>query len=189
MYKYKYFFLFLFFRIIFLSSQKELNGGAGLFLFRLPLSTNSCAHTLAPSIHLLALAYTLALAYALSVSIVGSANTRSMTDRDDVLKWAAVLWAVRWSRGPGARVERGRGLAWRRGRSPVLLIGQFLLLKGTRGGREGGEGSCVPAHTVRALQRQGLGLVGRGRAGGAAEGRAVGGRGVTRRVRVLTVEL
>lgn len=72
--------------------------------------------------------------------------------------------------------EWGLGLAWR-GRSPVLLIGQFLLFWGEMRG-----GSCVPAHTVRALQRQGLGLVGRGGAGGAAEGRAVGGRGVTRRV-------
>lgn len=49
-------------------------------------------------------------------------------------------------------------------------------------------GSCVPAHAVCALQGQGLGLVGRGRAGRAAEGGAVGGRGVTGRVRVLEVE-
>lgn len=120
------------------------------------------------------------------------------------LKRAAVLWAVRWSRGPRARVESGGGgggggawLGVERGGGGVLcclLIGQFLLLRRLKrfGGKKGvGRvlGSCVPAHTVRALQRQGLGLVRRGGAGGAAERRAVGGRGVTRRVRVLTVEL
>lgn len=45
--------------------------------------------------------------------------------------------------------------------------------------------SCVPGHPVCAFQGQGFGLV-RGRwTGGAAEGGAVGGCGVTGRVRVL----
>lgn len=53
----------------------------------------------------------------------------------------------------------------------------------------GWRGSCVPAHPVCALQGQGLGLVWGGRTWGAAEGGAVGGRGVTGGVRVLSVEL
>ena len=45
--------------------------------------------------------------------------------------------------------------------------------------------SCVPGHPVCALQGQGLGLVGGGGARRAAEGGAVGGRGVAGGVRVL----
>lgn len=71
-----------------------------------------------------------------------------------------------------AAVEEGRGCRW---------VGGWA-------GREAGGGSCVPAHPVCALQGQGLGLVWGGRTGGAAEGGAVGGRGVTGGVRVLEEE-
>ena len=77
-------------------------------------------------------------------------------------------------------------LRWkRRGWSPVLSVGGSV---GRWAGREAGGGSCVPAHAVCALQGQGLGLVWRGRTGRAAEGGAVGGRGVTGGVRVLEEE-
>lgn len=45
--------------------------------------------------------------------------------------------------------------------------------------------SCVPGHPVCAFQGQGFGLVRGCRTRGAAEGGAVGGCGVTGRVRVL----
>lgn len=67
----------------------------------------------------------------------------------------------------------------------MLLVGQSAVGRLGMGGREAAGGSCVPAHRVCALQGQGLGLVWGGRTGRAAEGGAVGGRGVTGRVRVL----
>lgn len=100
----------------------------------------------------------------------------------------AVLRAVRRGDKGGGRKGCER-LQWRREEeeSGVLCcrssrsVGESV---GGRGERLGG-GSCVPAHPVCALQGQGLGLVWGCRTGRAAEGGAVGGRGVTGGVRVL----
>lgn len=124
-------------------------------------------------LNVVALASSVALAHVVALTL-------SDRDRDDVLEQAAVLWAVKVEPGPRARVDEG-GVAWRGEGAESCAVDWSVSVIEEKGGKGGtGGGSCVPAHTVRALQRQGLGLVRRGGAGGAAEGGAVGGRGVTR---------
>lgn len=183
MYKYKYFFrIFLLF-----VEPKRAEWGASCSYFICPHARTHLhlAYTFSASVYVSA-------SICLSVSTRRSANTRSFRDllgRRSVRGCSSLGSEVELgSERASARVcvgEEGRGLAWR-GAESCAVDWSVSVIEGKKK-RE--EGSCVPAHSVRALQRQGLGLVGRGGAGGAAEGRAVGGRGVTRRVRVLSIEL
>lgn len=141
MYKYKYFFrIFLLF-----VEPKRAEWGASCSYFICPHARTHLhlAYTFSASIHVSA-------SICLSVSTVGSASTRrSANTRSfrDLLGRRSVTGCS----SLGSEVEPGserarecvwggrRGVVWRgEGRSPVLLIGQCLLLRGGRRARGGG---------------------------------------------------